>query len=260
MPSPHTFSPNFPFPSVERMPTEINPCTIVDTVLEVQLSLAIDWAMVPGLAYNALKERFPQLNVLAVNYLPPEIRVQQPELGKQPHLEFKMDDESYMVRLGPNMASLNLLGTYPGWTAVFDQFKWVAEKLHETGIFKGPAHRLGLRMVDFFKEDVMHEFKIQPMREGQPISTKSSQVILEAQQGSFDTRVQIIGKASLKKKNEIVFTGGSVIDVDVSTHVDHHDFASCQEWFKKAHQLQKQIFFGLFTDDLLLRYNPTYCS
>jgi uncharacterized protein (TIGR04255 family) len=252
--------PTFPFPKPDQVPTKISPCTIVDTALEVQFNPGLPWAVMPGIIFVAIEEEFPLQKDLGLQQIPNEVRDANPLLRRQPHVEFHSADGQSMVRLGPEMISLNIVGPYPGWTAVRDKAAWLLNAIKGSSIrnHSSGAFRLGLRIVDFFPESIRDFLDMSVQVGGHSINPKSLSVNINTEKDGFDVLAQIHTQADFTGISRIPSQKGSIIDIDISTSQQVPLLTDSLEWFVRAHELNKEIFFGLIKKQKLDEFNPDY--
>src|SRR6266516_7829439 len=65
---------DFPIPIPDRLPIKIDPCPIVEAILEVRFVTSESWATLPGLLFAHIRDRYPEQKDLPLAQLPEEIR------------------------------------------------------------------------------------------------------------------------------------------------------------------------------------------
>ncbi len=240
------------------MPTHIDPCSIVDAVLEIQFEGAPQWALLPGIVYPSIKERYPHERIQPLNYAPPTLRNDHPELNFQAHIHFESIDGNSVLLLGPGMVGLSFNKRYPGWTHVFNEFKWLTEALKPL-LPDIALKRLGLRIIDFFQGNISSSLNMAITMEGKPIECKAGMTMTALfLKNSSEIRVRIGTGADLSTPAGIVGIAGTAVDIDVCTTQPSLDLVSCPKWFAEAHDLNKQIFFNLLKKEFLDTLQPTF--
>lgn len=235
------------------------PCTIIDTVLEVRFTTELSWAVLPGVIYLAIKDLFPKQQDLPINSIPDEIRRQEVSIRHEPHIEFYANEPGTHLRLGPQMFSLNFTSDYPGWTKIISTMEKLVDALSEQTSFQPSIERLGLRYADFFEENIVPSLRLSTTIDGETIDPKSLSVRMNIEQDQFSALLQIHSQAKLTSPRADPKKVGSIIDVDVSTEKPQiSDIKECISWYRSAHMLQKQIFFGLIKPEKLMEFKPEY--
>ena len=78
------------------LPIKINPCPIVDCVVELRFKISIEPAAVFGIVYNAFKSDYPTVEKMPVLNLPEEIRLNDPNLIYQPW--YRLRNGGFLLR------------------------------------------------------------------------------------------------------------------------------------------------------------------
>ena len=65
---------DFPIPTPERLPTKIDPCPIVEEILEIWFVTSASWRTLPGLLFAHIRDRCPEQKALLLSQLPEERR------------------------------------------------------------------------------------------------------------------------------------------------------------------------------------------
>lgn len=237
------------------LPISIEPCPIVETVLDVRFESLVPEDAVFGVVYQALRPDFPDASALPMASLPPEMRRSDPTLALQPL--HKLEGESLTVLIGSQGITVGIRGAYPGWTTVFERFKATLAQVASTGIVGRPL-RFGLRYINFFPEDIFPNLTLSVAIDGLPVKGE----------GTFFKTVFPGEKCRLLLqvgKDLALLAGqgkaGSVVDIDsfVAEPDTSADFnASITTFLQDAHLAEKQLFFSLLKPDFLVSLNPKY--
>jgi uncharacterized protein (TIGR04255 family) len=68
-----------------KLPKTINPCPIIDALLEIRFRTTTHPNAVFGLIYNTLQEDFPRVESLPILQLPDQVRAADPNFKYKPH-------------------------------------------------------------------------------------------------------------------------------------------------------------------------------
>lgn len=244
----------FPIPRLDQLPTRITPCPIVEAVLEIRFVTDRDWSLLPGLLFTRIQERYPRSLELPTAKIPDDIRRADANLVYAPLTRFI--GESFKVQLGPRVISLIADREYPGWTAVAEETRWLLEKVQEAG-FITEGERLGMRYIDFFPTDVFPHLTIQFQAEERAIEGFEMNFTTAFKRDGFTARL-VLNNGALVRTGENV-AKGTVIDLDLWLGPsDFEVFENAFERFEQAHQLNKELFFGLLKPDFLASLSPEY--
>ena len=94
-------------------PKTINPCPILDALIEIRFSSKINSNAVFGLFYNALQSDFPKVESLPILQLPDIVRVNDPNFRYKPH--YKISNDKFVLQIGPDVIAISAYPSYVGW-------------------------------------------------------------------------------------------------------------------------------------------------
>jgi uncharacterized protein (TIGR04255 family) len=245
----------FPIPFPDPLPKQLDPCPLVEAILEIRFVTKEPWATLPGLLHTAIRERYPDQISLPASQIPEEIRKQNSNLTYLPLLRFLNDN--FIIQLGPRVVSLvTQPHRYPGWHALAKEMEWLMKSINDLKFIE-EGERLGVRYVDFFGSDIFPNLILGPKIADQPL--RSSEMIIASvlRHGSLTARLQVANSAVISNGQDT--KAGSVIDIDVWINaLDFELFESGLQRFAEAHHFSKQIFFGLLKSEFLATLNPSY--
>lgn len=78
-----------------RLPLKIDPCPIIDALVEIRFSTTIHPNAVFGLLYNALQTDFSKVENLPILQWPEAVRSSDPSLQFKPH--YKISSKEFVV-------------------------------------------------------------------------------------------------------------------------------------------------------------------
>ncbi|HEX9785863.1 MAG TPA: TIGR04255 family protein [Opitutaceae bacterium] len=238
------------------LPVRITPCPIIEAIFEARFVSAETWAILPGLLYGQIRDRYREQVNLPLLQVPEVMRMQDPALTHLPLLQFK--GEKFIIQLGPRVVSLvTKPRDYLGWPAIREELGWLLEKAKAAG-FVREAERIGVRYIDFFSGDIFPHLKIGAQINGLPLAGTQVDLTTVFRFGHISTRLQVTNGA-------IVGGGahgpqvGSVLDVDGWVGPADADlFGQGVGRFTELHDTVKRLFFGLLKPDYLQQLNPEY--
>src|SRR5260370_11971898 len=200
----------FPIPIPDRVPIKINPCPIVEAILEIRFITSESWPTLPGLLCAKIRGRYPEQKDLPLAQLPEEIRRRDPAFTYQPLIQFLGRD--FLIQFGPRVVSLVTRSKqYPGWAALEEEMTWLVSELQQTR-FVSEGERLGVRYINFFKFDIFEKLELE-------VSTGKKRLAGELSVTSVLTKPPLTSRL-LVANSATLGTGdgarsGSVLDVDV---------------------------------------------
>src|SRR6266511_2006145 len=226
----------FPIPIPDRLPIKIDPCPIVEAILEIRFVTSESWPTLPGLLFGRIRERYPEQKGLPLAELPEEIRRHQPAFAYQPLIQFLGRD--FLIQFGPRVVSLVTKSKeYPGWAALEKEMTWLVSELQQTG-FVSEGERLGVRYINFFTFDIFEKFELE-------VSTGKKRLAGELSVTSVFTRPPLTSRLVVAN-SAILGTGegtrpGSVLDVDVWLgSLDFDLFQNGLAKFGEAHRSEER--------------------
>jgi uncharacterized protein (TIGR04255 family) len=245
----------FPIPMPERLPIKIDPCPIVEAILEMRFITSESWRTLPGLLFAHIRERYPEQKDLPLAQLPEEIRRHEPAFTYQPLVQFLGRD--FLIQFGPRVVSLvTKPNQYPGWAAVEKEMTWLLSQLEKLG-FVSEGERLSVRYINFFSVDIFEKLLLDVITGRKRLAGAELSVATVLHRPPLTARLQVANSAILGTGNDAKH--GSVLDVDVwAGSLDFEIFQNGLTKFGEAHQFEKQIFFGLLKDEFLRTLNPVY--
>lgn len=246
---------DFPIPVLEQLPIKIDPCPIVEAILELRFVTSESWRTLPGLLFAKIRERYPEQKDLPLELVPEEIRRRDPTFLHQPLVQFF--GEQFLIQFGPRVIGLvTKPNQYPGWAAVENEMAWLLSQLQKMG-FILEGERLGVRYINFFAFDVFDRLQLEIATAGKRLAKQELSIATVLRRSPLAARLQVANSAILGMGNDAKH--GSVLDVDVWLgSLDFDVFENGLARFQQAHQFEKEIFFGLLRPEFLSSLNPIY--
>jgi len=246
---------DFPIPTPDRLPIKIDPCPIVEAILEMRFVTSESWRTLPGLLFAHIRDRYPEQKDLPLAQLPEEIRRREPAFTYQPLVQFLSHD--FLIQFGPRVVGLvTKANQYPGWAALEQEMIWLLTQLQKIG-FISEGERLGVRYINFFDFDIFGNLLLGVITSGQRLAGAELSIATVLARPPLTARLQVVNSAILGSGDGV--RRGSVLDVDVWLRsLDFDLFQNGLAKFGEAHRFEKQIFFGLLKPEFLTTLNPIY--
>jgi uncharacterized protein (TIGR04255 family) len=237
------------------LPKRIDPCPIVDALVEVRFTPNIPEDAILGVLYESLAGEFPKVENLPALQLPPQIRNLNPQLRFQSTYRLRSND--YVIAMGPRVFSVGILMPYPGWAAFRDKLERVFGTLIEKQVVK-QLNRLGLRYVNVFEGDVTPRLTLEIKLAGNSINGYKTffRTILDRNESKI---VLQVAKDQAVKRSPDFKRQGTSIDIDVSqTATEPLEINRLKAFIDRAHSTEKELFFELLRPELLEELHPVY--
>jgi uncharacterized protein (TIGR04255 family) len=234
-----------------KLPKVIDPCPIVEAIIEIRFTANVPDNAVYGSLYGALSKGFPKAETLPILEFPEAIRAASPNLKFQPH--YSLSSERYKLMLGPHVFSLAITKPYVGWDAFRSIFFSTLEHIKNSQIVT-TLHRLGLRYINVFPGDVLDRLNLQITLISTPVHGPATYVKSTMKDGDVNLLMQIGNDASVVVQGKVLT--GTLADIDASQ--DDPPLPELDRLLDAAHLAEKTLFFSLLKDDFLRTLNPQY--
>ena len=238
------------------LPKQINPCPINQAVVEIRFNSYLPPDAIFGVIFNKLKDSYKDEGGLPILQIPAAVRNQDPNLLFQPH--YKLIKDCYILQVGPKVISLAITDqNYTTWESYYSEIHEVFEKVKEIG-FISEVLRVGLRYINLFVDDIWDNINISVKISDDEIQGDEIFLRTLLDKGEYKVNLQTGNQLKLEDNNQVVGRA-SVIDIDTFILDDKIAFFSnMKEILWNAHQVEKEIFFGLLKDNFLKSLSPEY--
>lgn len=232
------------------LPIRIDPCPIIDALVEIRFSTKIHPNAVFGLFYNALQDDFEKVENLPILQLPETVRSSDPNFQFKPH--YRITSKDFVVQIGPEVITISSFPQYVGWISFSDKIFDILSKVEKVSIIKD-IQRIGIRYINFFEDDIFKNINLNVNLVDTPIAYKNTVIRTEFEQDAYKSTLQIANNAN----NNGRF--GSIIDIDTFIASGIEDFfRNKEELINNGHDKEKELFFSLLKEDFLKTLNPQY--
>lgn len=238
------------------LPKKIKNDAIVEALFEIQFdSDDVSEIIIGRLSDSAQWNEFT-INRLGVANLPENIRATDPSLRYQAVIERRSQDNLSCARIGSNVLSYHIYSPYLGWTEFESKLISIIELLYEksTGL---KVTRLGFRYVNFLRSSLHNLSGISDLSLN---ITLQDQQLVEGIDLSYVTKPSDVHQVKLrvaspsfihldKRPDDMI----CIADIDVFSPLGFEvsDKEQVIKWLKDAHDIEKQSFFSLFSDEVL---------
>ena len=232
-------------------PKIINPCPILDALIEIRFSSKINSNAVFGLIYNALQSDFPKVESLPILQLPDIVRANDPNFRYKPH--YKISNDKFVLQIGPDVIAISAYPSYVGWEVFSSKIFNILDIINEVSIIN-IIERIGLRYINFFKGNIVNDINLSVTINDKAIVFKNTVLRTEIEHSNgYSSTIQIANNAI--NNGQI----GSIIDIDTFCTYNLLDFfPNKKEIINNAHTNEKELFFSLLKTDFLQTLNPTF--
>ena len=237
-----------------KIPQRINPCPIVEAIVEVRFETDMPADAVFGIVYPAFKDQYAELEKLPILQLPEDIRLKDPSLINNPY--YKMKSERFILQIGPKVISIISPKEYIGWKLFSEKIKETFSIVQKLDFIKD-IKRFGMRYIDFFEFDIFNNINLQINLDESPLKSMQTFIRTEIRCEKFTSTLQIANQASIPFDD--LMKTGSIIDIDTFLeNVKMSSIEEISELIEPAHYEEKKMFFNLLKPDFLKTLNPEY--
>jgi uncharacterized protein (TIGR04255 family) len=239
---------------MENLPQKISPDAIVEALVEFRFVTKEMPEIVMGRLIDAkLWEGFAQKRLPTAD-IPQPIRMNDPSFRFQPLFELQKMEANRLVKIGPDVLSFHVTGSYPGWSTLRMEIERVIEVLLEK-VKIVEFSRVGLRYINVFYPndhfiqslaDTSISFAVADSELTSPVAISYNRFLGEC--------VVLTRVATPEFVIGALRPGFSMIcDIDVFT-TEGLALKTREEvmpWIEKAHTAEKQEFFTILPQQIV---------
>lgn len=238
---------------MKELPKRLSHDAILEAVLEIRFETRqVGEVLVGRLASLDMFEGYG-VNRLPIAAMPAEAREADENLRFQPILQLNSPTPGELAKVGPHVLSLNVLAPYPGWDAFSKRLRLMIESLFEV-VTDMSIVRLGLRYVNAITSDHgvrrLSDLQFKVDLAGQ--ATDTEMVFSHRFKADSDVSGSIsIATPSFVNGPNLPSECAAFVDIDIFTPrpLGKSDGDSIMAWVEKAHEVEKERFFSLFSDE-----------
>lgn len=236
-----------------RLPQKINPCPILEAVVELRFDSPFPSDAIFGILYNQFKNDYPNVQELPILQLPEFIRKQDPALKYKPCYKLSSSDGKFLFQIGARVISLINLNPYSGWELFSAKLKDLIQRVKKLEILSNYI-RVGIRYRNGFDCNVLEKISLSLNMDGQLLTDIDASVQLKVPASPFVSTLRIVNNAQVKRIEGIV--KGSIIDIDTYVENPQNDVIGVIEG---GHLEEKKLFFKLLKKEFVEKeLNPEY--
>lgn len=247
------------FELMTKLPKKIEPCPIVEAVVEIRFSSMLPSEAVFGVIYNQIADDFSKtVNKLPILQIPEAVRTKDPNFTYSPHYSLVRSDLPLKLNIGPRAITFANDTKYVGWERFFGFVKEILGKIEGTGVIHLPE-RIGVRYINFFHTQILDKLNLHINLESEMILSESTTFRTEIKRNERILALQVSNNVpvTINRKSQ----QGSLIDIDcVYTFTNPNPGISTQFYsiIDESHATEKETFFGLLNESFLEELNPQY--
>jgi uncharacterized protein (TIGR04255 family) len=256
-----------------QLPTKLKKDPLVEAVFEIRFSSALPASsVIPGILFTTLKANPQQLERLPAFDLPSQMRALNPALQFQPLMRMHWND-NYLILIGDVSIGLACKLPYPGWQSfkfhiiqlanLLIDAKFVNQierySLKYTGVIEGNDLREQISRIKFELTFGTYTFDLTPTAHS--LKAEPFSVRIEMQRDAF-LYIMHLAAPTTATLSDSKHKIGLLVDIDgIREHKTgdlHESLNELPNRVEDLHTHNKQLFFGLITDDTLAYLEPIY--
>lgn len=215
--------------------------------------------VLPGLVYNELRGRYPQVARLSTADIPLSIAEQEPALRYAPRIG--MHGQNQAVLLGERVASLSVRRPYPGWATFSRDIRWLIEVLRRTDLIE-IIERFSLKYIDVIDigtQPTLDWLNVTVKLGSHDIGAEPVQLRAEIADGNLTHMVQAISPAEVTIGSDEEKLNGVLLEIDsIRPMRPGESWPVVEEELDAIHTSCKKMFFSLLTPETLQLLEPVY--
>lgn len=242
----------------QRIPSKIDPCPVIESIMEIRFKrkASIPPAALLGLLIS--KTGFTEVIELPQASIPETFVEKDPHLPFMPRYQLRKDE--FILQIGTSVISINNPGDYVGWEKFSETIYFVLDQMFELDLMH-EITRIGLRYIDFFENNVFDKINIDVTHNQESFSDQDLFLRYTKTVDDYRSTVQIANQVTVANNADQIQLQGSTIDIDTFyTGQIPVDKDNIKDIIEAAHIKEKEIFFGLVTEEFLQELNPEYSN
>ena len=237
-----------------RLPKRINPCPILEAIVELRFDSPFPPDAIFGILYNTFKSDYPTPEPLPILQLPEQIRNQDTILKYKPYYKLPSTDGKFLFQVGARVISLVNLNPYSGWNVFSSRIGDLIQKVNKLEIIGGYT-RVGIRYVNGFDCNILEKINLSLNMEDNSLKDLETSIRLAVPTDKFISTLQIANNAQVTKPDSTI-DKGSIVDIDIYIENPKEDIINVIE---SGHQTEKRLFFSLLKKEFVEKeLNPEY--
>lgn len=243
------------------LPKKLNPDNLKDTLVEIRYAQGISQELMLGFTSSILMP-------LGYQYLPVPCQNINIALNNSPQIAFGLGNnnggffikDDIRIQFVANQIVFNCLADrYAGWEKYFQTISDIINVLFNKGVIRD-FNRISIRYISEFKNiDIYQGIKGTIDISNAGLKLDNSILRLADESGNLKTYVTLTNKARRISPQEQKIIEASLIDINIYENFNPvSDLDILRNKLKQIHAKQKEIFFGLISDDFLNKLNPEY--
>jgi len=238
-----------------KLPKKLGLCPLVDALIEIRFTSSLSRGAVFGFIYSIIKDPYKGKVInLPLSQIPEQVRDNDPNLQFKPI--YRIEGDSTIIQLGPDVFSISSKMPYIGWDVLSDTAVDIFAKLHGANAID-TVIRLGHRYINLFEGNIDDKLNLSVnfVNNYQPSTIQLRSEIID---GPFTSTLQY-SNAAILQNNLVQQPNGSIIDIDTfRVYNDNFFLDNIKSELDSAHRCEKELFYSLLKKEFIDSLSPIY--
>lgn len=245
----------------KRIPIRLKKEPLLEAVWEVRFTSHRPSVadLLPGLIYQALPKKYPEIIRLPAADIPASIAQQDPKLRYMPKIRLAGGNQA--VQIGEHVISLSCRRPYTGWQKFSADIRQLIDVVSRAELIE-KLERLSLKYIDLIQLDQppnLSCLNIGLQLGGQEINTAPVQVRTEIKEDSLIHIIQIVSPAEVAIPDDPQKYSGVLLDIDSIKNFTGNGFwVDVDDQLDAVHYASKKMFFNLLASETIEKLEPEY--
>ena len=248
-------------PVNNKIPVRLRKEPLIEAVWEVRFTSEKQNVadLLPGLIYNAIPGRYPNIVRLPVADIPAPIAERDPNLRYVPKIRLEGDNQA--IQIGEHVLSLSCRRPYSGWKSFSADIRNLIAVGRETGLINH-LDRFSLKYIDLIQlvqPPDLCVLNIDLKLGGHPVAKQPVQLRTEIIEEGLIHIIQVVSPAEVSLPGDATRPEGVLLDIDtIASFKEDGSWGDVEKRLDVAHSASKKIFFNLLTAETIARLEPEY--
>jgi len=248
-------------PLNNKIPVRLRKEPLIEAVWEVRFTSKKQNVadLLPGLIYQAIPGRYPNIVRLPVADIPAPIAERDPNLRYVPKIRLEGDNQA--IQIGEHVISLSCRRPYSGWKGFSADIRNLIAVGRETGLINH-LDRFSLKYIDLIQlvqPPDLSVLNIDLKLGGHPVDKQPVQLRTEIIEEGLIHIIQVVSPAEVSLSGDASSSEGVLLDIDtIASFKEDGSWGDVEKRLDMAHSASKKIFFDLLTAETIARLEPEY--
>ena len=244
-----------------KIPVRLKKEPLIEAVWEIRFLDAKPSVaeLLPGLVFNALPDKYPNIIRLPSADIPAPIIEQTSKFRYLPKI--RLEGKNQAVQIGEHMVSLSCRRPYSGWKTFSEDIRRLMEVVRDTGLIYG-LERFSLKYIDLIELDDPPSLSCLDLKlkmGGYEIDTRPLQLRTEIKECDLIHIIQVVSPAEASIPGESSRVRGVLLDIDsIRPMKENESWPDVDSHIDDVHLSSKKMFFGLLTSETIDNLEPEY--